>query len=151
MKPIYLLALRSPYLAFKKFYESNTQLVEKLWAFLSKGNIKDNAAVLTETVKSASTSINYDSSKKLAENLSQLLTSPTTNSCFQVALLYYPIKATLTFVNDAIINPLQPECIAKARADLYFQHHPKLYLKAAASKTYECLEASVNYLKPARS
>lgn len=157
MKPFYLVALKLPYLQLQNFYETNTQLVKSLWSAFIKNNIKDNATAIVETVTSAPASINYDSNKQLFENFYELLnkqniaealSSPTTNTCFQAALLYHPIKAGLTFINDAVINPLQPEFVAKARADLYFQHHPKLYAKAAANTLYNTTASCFNYLHP---
>lgn len=155
MKPIYLIALKLPYLQLKECYEANTKLVEKLWAALTKNKVADNAAAVVETVKTAQVSIGYDTNKQLLENfyelltkekITSMLTAPTTHTCFQAALLYHPIKAGLTFINDAVINPLQPEFVAKARADLYFQHHPMLYAKAAANTFYNTAAACVNYV-----
>ncbi len=52
-------------------------------------------------------------------------------TCFQTALLYYPLKAGVEFIHNAVIHPLEPETITYAKADLYFQYNPMLYIKAA--------------------
>lgn len=52
-------------------------------------------------------------------------------TCFQTALLYYPIKAGVEFIHDTVIHPLEPEALTLAKADLYFQYNPMLYIKAA--------------------
>lgn len=155
MKPVYFVALELPRIQLKAFYEANTKLVEKLWAALTKNKVADNAAAVVETIKTAQASISYDTNKQLLDNfyelltkekITSMLTAPTTHTCFQAALLYHPIKAGLTFINDAVINPLQPEFVAKARADLYFQHHPMLYAKAAANTLYNTAASCVNYV-----
>lgn len=163
MKPVYFVALELPRSQLKAFHEANTKLVEKLWAALTKNKVADNAAAVVETIKTAQASIGYDTNKELLENfyelltkekITSMLTAPTTHTCFQAALLYHPIKAGLTFINDAVINPPQPEFVAKARADLYFQHHPMLYAKTAANTFYNTAASCVNYVntqKPAFS
>ncbi len=88
------------------------------------------------------------------ENIKSIIDSTSTQTAFQAALLYHPIKAGFTFINDAVINPLQPEFVAKARADLYFQHHPTLYAKATANTAYNVTASCMNYIysqKPAFS
>ncbi len=57
--------------------------------------------------------------------------SPGIFSCFQTALLYYPLKAGVEFIQDTVIHPLEPEALTLAKADLHFQYHPMLYIKAA--------------------
>jgi serine/threonine protein kinase len=127
-KPFYILGLYLPYTQLNHFYE-------KFWP--KANDLFSNATALPLPAKITS------------ENMSSFISAPTTNLFFQAALLYHPIKAGAKFVDDMIIKPLQPESVAKARADLYFKYHPKLYLKAAETKLYEGAKTALNYLRPA--
>lgn len=48
--------------------------------------------------------------------------------------LIFPAKELAKFLDDSIVKPFEPECITKLRCDLYFQHHPNLYVKSAFAK-----------------
>ncbi len=60
-----------------------------------------------------------------------IVSSSAIFTCFNTALLYYPLKAGAEFIHDAVIQPLEPEAFTHAKADLYFQYNPILYIKAA--------------------
>ncbi len=127
LKLFYVLGLYIPYTQFKKFYESYANLINDIFQIVSKGLqfTKDNIAGF-------------------------FATTPT-NVCFQAALLYYPLKESLKFIDDTLVNPFEPQKITKIRADLYFHYHPKLYLKAAASTMCNAVEPVVNYIRPRAS
>ncbi len=171
-KPFYLVSLFIPYTMFKNFYEANTELVKKAWGFiknLTRDNLKTNVndiisnntliCNITETISNSplTNNFDYETGKKTLENFYELMTkeniksvidATATQTVFQAALLYHPIKAGLKFVDDAVLNPLQPECVAKARADLYFKYRPALYAKAAVSTVCNAASSLMNCFKP---
>lgn len=121
-KPIYICALMIPYSQINEFYQSNYKFVIGLWSTFSHG------FGLTR------------------DHLKSLFMATSTCTVGQAALLYYPAKASISAFND-LVGAIEPEIMIKGRGDLYFQYHPRLYLKVATGKVYHAGEQMVDQVR----
>ena len=114
-KPVYLIASYIPYIQLKNFYNTHSKFLNTVMSFFNKNS-----------------------------SAQQVVAATSASTCVQAALLYYPVKECLKFVDDAVVNPFQPQAISKARADMYFQYRPDLYLKAAGTTVCNATKSIVS-------